>query len=305
MVYVILAYALFLISLLLFFIYGRIFLQNNKLVWLFCIGSAIVITCFNSVRKSLAVEFEHYGYTKYGALLVIVLLVIAIQFFSFRKPGLRFFNAFLAFIILKLAPFLSPELQIPIAPTPLLQLNLLLSNLTLLDISYKILFIGSLLVTLLLLLLTNQSYWDVPRYSLDYLSKEEKEKLIEKYSLETVKREYAAQNQKISTLSRRIITDIDEVSYRLVGFGHFLLTWANLVGCVWANESLGSLWLLYVEPTQFCSLITWLIFTIYLYIRLILKGTKLQTSFIGFIGFIGVCISFCILIFYRISNQVN
>lgn len=305
MVYIVLASAFFLIAVLLSFIYGRIFLQNNKLVWLFCIGSAIVVTCLNSVREALSQEFEHYGYTKNGALLLITLLVIGIQFFSYKKPGLRFFNAFLAFIILKLAPFLSPELQIPIAPTPTLKLNLLLSNLTLLDISYKILFIGSLLVSILLLLLTNESSWDVPRYSLDYLSEKEKKSLIEKFSLERVKREYAAQNQKISTLSRRIIIDIDEVSYRLVGFGHFLLTWANLVGCVWANESLGSLWLLYLEPTQFGSLLTWLIFTIYLYIRLIFKGTKLQTSWVGFIGFISVCISFCILIFYRSFNQLN
>lgn len=281
------------VSAVLALIFGRIFLQKNELIWLFCVGSAIVVFCINSVRESLLLEWDQYGITKDSASLFFALLCITVQFFWFRKPGLRFFNAVLAFIIIQLTPFLSPELQISNVS---LQLSLLSSHLTLLDISYKLLFVGSSLISLLLLLLLNKAYWDVPRYSLDFLSEKERKELIEKFTLERVKKEYAAQNEKIRTLSKRIITDIDEVSYRLVGFGHFLLTLANLVGCIWSNDDLGSFLFLYLLPAEFWSLITWLIFTLYLYVRLILAGTKLQTSWVGFGGFISVCISFYFLI---------
>lgn len=277
-------------------IYSRIFLRKNKLTWLFSSGSAIVLICLNSVRESLWLEWQHHGYTKSTFLLFFALLFIGVQFFLFKKPGLRFFNSILALIILELTPYLSPELQIQTGSPSTLRLNLILLNFTLLDISYKLLFVGSLLVSLLLLLLTNESAWDIPRYSLDYLSEKERKRLIKKFTLARVIREYADQNEKIRKLSRRIINDIYEISYRLIGFGHFLLTLANIIGCIWANEYSESLDQFYELPTERASLITWFTFTVYLWFRVISKATKLQTSWIGFNGFISVCLSIITLL---------
>ena len=102
---------LILIFVLLSIIYSRIFLQKHRLNWLFSLGSAIVVLCLNSVKESFLLEWEQNGYTKNFGLLFFAILIITIQFFYSRKSGLRFFNALLAFIIFKLAPFLSPELQ--------------------------------------------------------------------------------------------------------------------------------------------------------------------------------------------------
>lgn len=58
---------------------------------------------------------------------------------------------------------------------------------------------------------------------------------------------------------------LDELMYRVVLFGFFLLTCGIILGAVWANESWGSYWSW--DPKETWSLITWIVFAAYLHTR--------------------------------------
>ncbi|MDX1764030.1 MAG: c-type cytochrome biogenesis protein CcsB [bacterium] len=66
---------------------------------------------------------------------------------------------------------------------------------------------------------------------------------------------------------------LDDYSYRLVAFGFVTLTIMVITGAIWANNSWGSYWSW--EPTQTWSLLTWLVYGIYLHGRVTFrwKGT--------------------------------
>ena len=68
-----------------------------------------------------------------------------------------------------------------------------------------------------------------------------------------------------------IANTLDNLSYRILGIGFPLLTIGILSGAVWANEAWGSYWSW--DPKETWAFITWLIFAIYLHIR-ITKGWK-------------------------------
>nr|AIT93470.1 heme attachment to plastid cytochrome c [Prasiolopsis sp. SAG 84.81] len=64
---------------------------------------------------------------------------------------------------------------------------------------------------------------------------------------------------------------LDNLSYRILGIGFPLLTIGILSGAVWANEAWGSYWSW--DPKETWAFITWLVFAIYLHMR-ITKGWK-------------------------------
>ena len=70
-----------------------------------------------------------------------------------------------------------------------------------------------------------------------------------------------------------ILEQLDNLSYRLIGFGFPFLTLGILSGAVWANETWGSYWSW--DPKETWSLITWLVFAAYLHTRLV-RGEKGQ-----------------------------
>ena len=82
----------------------------------------------------------------------------------------------------------------------------------------------------------------------------------------------------------------DNISYRLIGIGFLFLTIGILSGSVWANEAWGSYWSW--DPKETWALITWIIFAIYLHIRLV-KGWKgLKPAAIASFGFLIVWICY-------------
>nr|YP_010377649.1 cytochrome c heme attachment protein [Diplopterygium chinense]QYC93011.1 cytochrome c heme attachment protein [Diplopterygium chinense] len=64
----------------------------------------------------------------------------------------------------------------------------------------------------------------------------------------------------------RLIQQIDQWSYQIISLGFPSLTIGILSGAVWANEAWGSHW--NWDPKETWALITWLIYAIYIHIRM-------------------------------------
>jgi ABC-type transport system involved in cytochrome c biogenesis permease subunit len=77
---------------------------------------------------------------------------------------------------------------------------------------------------------------------------------------------------------------LDNLSYRILGFGFPLLTIGILSGAVWANQTWGSYWSW--DPKETWALITWFIFAIYLHTRLSKGWTGQKSALLASFGFI-------------------
>ncbi len=81
---------------------------------------------------------------------------------------------------------------------------------------------------------------------------------------------------------------LDLISYRAVSLGFMFLTFVMVSGAIWAEHAWGSYWSW--DPKETWSLITWIIYAIYLHLR-ISKGWKGKSAAVfAVIGF--VCVIF-------------
>lgn len=69
------------------------------------------------------------------------------------------------------------------------------------------------------------------------------------------------------------LQQMDFLSYRMVGFGFLLLTVVILSGAIWAEQAWSAFWTW--DPKEVWALITWIIYAVYLHLRL--KGKKNPT----------------------------
>ena len=77
---------------------------------------------------------------------------------------------------------------------------------------------------------------------------------------------------------------VENMSYRLIGLGFAFLTAGLLSGAVWANQTWGSYWSW--DPKETWALITWLIFAMYLHVRLSDKYHKVRSAWLAVSGWI-------------------
>ena len=87
-----------------------------------------------------------------------------------------------------------------------------------------------------------------------------------------------------------LLKKLDQLSFRSIGIGFPFLTIGILSGSVWANEAWGSYW--NWDPKETWSLITWLIFAIYLHLRLTQNWNSLKSAILATVGFFSVWICF-------------
>ena len=76
----------------------------------------------------------------------------------------------------------------------------------------------------------------------------------------TVKKENADQ---------RALDQMDYLSYRMVAFGFLFLTVVILSGAIWAEQAWSAFWTW--DPKEVWALITWIIYAVYLHLRLRMK----------------------------------
>lgn len=84
--------------------------------------------------------------------------------------------------------------------------------------------------------------------------------------------------------------NLDNLSHKLIAFGFLFLTLGVISGSVWANSAWGTYWSW--DPKETWSLITWVIYAIYLHARL-RKGWKgKKAAWLSVIGFLAMLFTY-------------
>ena len=65
---------------------------------------------------------------------------------------------------------------------------------------------------------------------------------------------------------RRLLDQMDYLSYRMIAFGFLFLTVVILSGAIWAEQAWSAFWTW--DPKEVWALITWIIYAVYLHLRL-------------------------------------
>ena len=79
-----------------------------------------------------------------------------------------------------------------------------------------------------------------------------------------------------------LLFELDYWSYRLIGLGFPILTIGILSGAVWANEAWGTYWSW--DPKETWAMLTWIIFAVYLHIRMNQTWNKVQPAIVASLG---------------------
>jgi cytochrome c-type biogenesis protein CcsB len=192
---------------------------------------------------------------------------------SILAPCALLLNSFATFSLPK-------EMQQAGPLVPALQSNWLMMHVTVMIISYAALILGSLLSIAFLI----------------YIKVFNSKVIL----METKLRPPALLNGgpliNIESKTRSLIqnfnieSNLDYLSYRIIGIGFPFLTIGILSGAVWANEAWGSYWSW--DPKETWALLTWLIFAIYLHTRLTKSWEGERPAIIASLGFVVVWICY-------------
>jgi cytochrome c-type biogenesis protein CcsB len=179
---------------------------------------------------------------------------------------------------------LPKEMQQSTVLVPALQSNWLMMHVSMMIFSYGALLFGSLLAVTLLTL-SYDLYPINPKFLMHisnasiYIGKHNST-IETRKSFEDLN---ASELIYFDKYRRCLVNQIDYWSYRVIGMGFPLLTIGILSGAVWANEAWGSYWSW--DPKETWALITWLIFAIYLHIRMTRGWNGKKPALVASLGF--------------------
>lgn len=83
---------------------------------------------------------------------------------------------------------------------------------------------------------------------------------------------------------------LDVISYRSVCLGLLFLTFTIVSGAIWAEQAWGSYWSW--DPKETWSLVTWLIYAVYLHLRIFAKWKGRPAAIFAIAGFIAVIFTY-------------
>jgi len=83
---------------------------------------------------------------------------------------------------------------------------------------------------------------------------------------------------------------IDELTYQMVVFGFLFLTIGIITGAVWANSAWGKYWTW--DPKETWSLITWLIYAIFMHLRIMRGWSGRSLAYVSILGFLAVLFTY-------------
>ena len=223
----------------------------------------------------------------YESLLFLTWTLLTTYLFVEYKTKSKLIGATLIPIALLINGFanltLPPEMQKASPLVPALQSNWLMMHVSMMMLSYATLIVGSLLSILFLIisngkeinynLINSRDSFETPILNNITVAYDESTTLIK--------------TQKDSQL--KLLSSIDNWSYRVIGLGFPFLTIGIIAGGVWANEAWGSYWSW--DPKETWALITWLVFAAYLHARITKNWEGKRTAVLGSLGFfvIWVC----------------
>ncbi|MGQ9617784.1 MAG: c-type cytochrome biogenesis protein CcsB [Candidatus Aminicenantia bacterium] len=84
--------------------------------------------------------------------------------------------------------------------------------------------------------------------------------------------------------------DFDKYTYKIIQFGFIALTLGLLIGGVWAKGAWGDYW--GWDPKENWSLITWLIYLIYLHLRFVKGWRGKKAAYFAILGFLAVIMTY-------------
>ena len=85
--------------------------------------------------------------------------------------------------------------------------------------------------------------------------------------------------------------DYDRITYTSIAVGYPIFTAGALIfGAIWAEQAWGRWWSW--DPKETWALITWLVYTLYLHVRLVMKKKDATASWISVIGFLCTVFTF-------------
>ncbi len=231
----------------------------------------------------------------YESLLFLTWTLLSIYLFIEYKTKSKLIGATLIPVALLINGFanltLPPDMQKASPLVPALQSNWLMMHVSMMILSYGTLIIGSLLSILFLIITKGKEV----KYNEFEISNETN--LIQNNSTSVLAYSdnalaYTDTNILVTERNEgklKLLNNIDNWSYRIIGLGFPFLTIGIIAGGVWANEAWGSYWSW--DPKETWALITWLVFASYLHARITKNWQGKKTAILGSLGFfvIWVC----------------
>tara|TARA_B110000967_G_C18897861_1_gene572100 strand:- start:48 stop:986 length:939 start_codon:yes stop_codon:yes gene_type:complete len=222
----------------------------------------------------------------YESLLFLTWTLLTICLYIEFKTKSKLIGAILIPVALLINGFanltLPIEMQKASPLVPALQSNWLMMHVSMMMLSYGTLIIGSLL-SILFLVISKGKEVELKPINNSYIS----------FS-NIMAESYANKSETLSTEfsklgKQKLLYNLDNWSYRVIGLGFPFLTIGIIAGGVWANEAWGSYWSW--DPKETWALITWLVFATYLHSRLTKGWEGKKTAVLGSLGFfvIWVC----------------
>jgi cytochrome c-type biogenesis protein CcsB len=223
----------------------------------------------------------------YESLLFLTWTLLTIYLYIETKTKSRLIGAVLIPLTLLINGFanltLSPEMQKSSPLVPALQSNWLMMHVSMMLVSYATLIMGSLLCILFLVI---SKYKDVDLKTIDNSSLPLYNVILEYYEANLV-----SSSNELSELGKlKLLQNLDNWSYRIIGLGFPCLTIGIISGGVWANEAWGSYWSW--DPKETWALITWLVFATYLHARITKGWEGKKTAIVGGLGFFVIWICY-------------
>ncbi|MBT3387125.1 MAG: c-type cytochrome biogenesis protein CcsB [Desulfobacula sp.] len=83
---------------------------------------------------------------------------------------------------------------------------------------------------------------------------------------------------------------MDELTYQMIVFGFLFLTIGIITGAVWANSAWGKYWTW--DPKETWSLITWIVYAVFLHLRMMRGWHGKNLALVSIIGFLAVMFTF-------------
>ncbi|MGE5308679.1 MAG: cytochrome c biogenesis protein CcsA [Deltaproteobacteria bacterium] len=89
---------------------------------------------------------------------------------------------------------------------------------------------------------------------------------------------------------RPLAPSLDLLGYRFIAFAFPFLTIGMTTGSVWANAAWGTYWSW--DPKETCSLITWLVYALYLHLRVFRGWKESKAAYLSIFGYLAVLFTF-------------
>lgn len=87
-----------------------------------------------------------------------------------------------------------------------------------------------------------------------------------------------------------LAAELDRYGYRFIAFAFPFLTIGMTTGSVWASAAWGTYW--GWDPKETCSLITWLVYALYLHLRATRGWKEYRAAYLSVIGYLVVLFTF-------------